>query len=295
MVRNGSSPHILAAVSTAPNVPAPPPADRRRLHVGCRFTHDTSSAVHAMLQVEPRLDGGCRIVSEGWELPAESSVYSDIYGNRCRRTTIPAGRSLIAYDAVVDVPAGVDDVAEGHGFTPAAELPSDTLLFTLPSRYCPSDEMGALAFELFGSVGPGWQQILAVSRWVNSNIHFRYGSSTPTTTAAEVHAAREGVCRDLTHLSVTFCRALGYPTRYTFGYLPDIDVPPNEEVMDFCAWGEVFVGGRWYTIDSRNHGQRRTGRVVVGRGRDALDVAMLTSFGCAPLLDMVVIAEPHEA
>jgi transglutaminase-like putative cysteine protease len=281
-------------LSIAPDVLAQPLAERRRLRVGCRFTHDLPSAVHAMLQVEPRLDGDCRIVSEGWQLPAESSDYSDIYGNRCRRTTIPQGRSLIAYDAIVEAPAGVDDVAEGVGFTPAAELPSETLLYTLPSRYCPSDEMGRLAFELFGGVAPGWAQIVAVSGWVNANIHFRYGSSTPLTTAAEVHAAGEGVCRDLSHLTVTFCRALGYPTRYTFGYLPDIDVVPDGEPMDFCAWAEVFVGGRWYTIDSRNHGQRRTGRVVIGRGRDALDVAMLTTFGAAPLLEMVVIAEPEE-
>ncbi|HEV7679900.1 MAG TPA: transglutaminase family protein [Candidatus Dormibacteraeota bacterium] len=281
-------------MSIAPDVPAQPLAERRRLRVGCRFTHDLPAAVHAMLQVEPRLDGDCRIVSERWELPAQSSDYRDIYGNRCRRTTIPQGRSLIAYDAVVEVPAGVDDVAQDVGFTPAAELPSETLLYTLPSRYCPSDEMGALAFGLFGSVAPGWEQIVAVSGWVNANIRFRYGSSTPLTTAAEVQVAGEGVCRDLSHLTVTFCRALGYPTRYTFGYLPEIDVPPDGEPMDFCAWAEVFVGGRWYTVDSRNHGQRRTGRVVIGRGRDALDVAMLTTFGAAPLLEMLVIAEPHE-
>jgi transglutaminase-like putative cysteine protease len=285
---------MLAVVSIAPDVPAQPPAGRRRLRIGCRFTHDLPSRVHAMLHVEPHPDNERRIVSETWELPGESGVYTDIYGNRCRRTTIPQGRSLIAYDAVVDVTAGVDDVADGVGFTPAAELPSDTLLFTLPSRYCPSDEMGALAFELFANIGPGWEQIVAVSEWVNANISFRYGSSTPLTTAAQVLAAGEGVCRDLTHLTVTLCRALGYPTRYTFGYLPDIDVPPGPDVMDFCAWAEVFLGGRWYTIDSRNHGQRRTGRVVIGRGRDALDVAMITTFGSAPLLDMVVIAEPFE-
>ena len=284
---------MLATVSLAPDVPAQPPAGYRRLRVGCRFTHEMPFAAHAMFQVEPRLDG-CDIVSESWDLPAESTVYIDVYGNRCRRTTIPQGRSVIAYDAVVDVPAGVDGVAEGAGFTPAADLPANALLFTLPSRYCPSDEMGSLAFDLFGSVGPGWEQIVEVSRWVNANIRFRHGSSTPLTTAAQVHETGEGVCRDLTHLTVTFCRALGYATRYTFGYLPDTDATPADEVMDFCAWAEVFVGGDWYTVDSRNHGQRRTGRVVIGRGRDALDVAMLTTFGSAPLLDMVVIAEPLE-
>jgi transglutaminase-like putative cysteine protease len=245
-----------------------------------------------MLQVEPYPDGETGVIVERWQLPGDSTVHSDIYGNRCRRTTLPQGRSLIAYEAVVEVAGGVDDVAEGVGFTLAADLPSETLLYTLPSRYCPSDDMGPLAFDLFANLSPGWEQIVAISAWVHANISFRYGSSTPHTTAAEVHAAREGVCRDLTHLTVTFCRALGYPTRYTFGYMPD--VPPAREVMDFCAWAEVFLGGRWYTIDARNHGQRRTGRVVIGRGRDALDVAMITTFGSAPLLDMVVIAEPLE-
>jgi transglutaminase-like putative cysteine protease len=291
MVRNDSSAHMLAPVSIAPNVPAQPPlAERRRLRVGCRFTHDMPAAAHTMLLVEPRLDGECRVVSEGWELPEESSVYTDIYGNRCRRTTIPQGHSDIAYDAVIDAPAGVDAVAEGAGFTPAAELPSETLLYTLPSRYCPSDEMGALAFDLFGGVGPGWEQIVAVSAWVNANIRFRYGSSTPLTTAAQVHAAREGVCRDLTHLTVTFCRALGYPTRYTFGYLPDIDVPPPDTPMDFCAWFEAYLGDRWWTFDPRNN-TRRIGHMAIARGRDAIDTAMVTTYGTARLETMIVWAD----
>jgi transglutaminase-like putative cysteine protease len=285
---------MLAAVSLAPDVSTSPPPARRRVRVGCRFTHDMPVATHAMFQVEPRVDGDCTVVHESWTLPESSSTYLDLYGNRCRRTTIPAGKSTVGYDAVVDAPAGVDDVAEGVGFSPAASLPSDSLIYTLPSRYVPSDQMATLAFDLFGNLAPGWEQVVAASAWVNANIRFRYGSSTPLTTAADVHAAGEGVCRDLTHLFVTFCRALGYPARYAFGYLPDIDVPPSHELMDFCAWSEVWLGGRWYTVDPRNHGQRRTGRVLIGRGRDALDVAMLTTFGAAPLLDMVVIAEPQE-
>jgi transglutaminase-like putative cysteine protease len=286
---------MLASVTVPPDAAAHPPIDRRRLRIGCRFGYDLPAPVHAVLQVEPHPDDQTRIVSESWQLPGESRVYRDIYGNRCRRLTLPQGSSLIAYDAVVDAPHGVDDVAEGVGFTPAAELPSETLLYTLPSRYCPSDEMSALAFDLFASTRPGWEQVVAISQWVNSNISFRYGSSTRHTTAAQVHAAGEGVCRDLTHLTVTLCRALGFPARYTFGYLPDIDVPPDPAPMDFCAWAEVFLGGRWYTTDSRNHGQRRTGRVVIGRGRDALDVAMITEFGTAPLQNMAVIAEPDAA
>jgi transglutaminase-like putative cysteine protease len=284
---------MLATVTMHPDVAAPPPEGWRRLLVGCRFLHDMPAPTHAVLQVEPHPESGCRIVGETWDIPGGTiSVYSDIYANRCRRVTLPEGPSVLRYDAVVDAPAGVDDVAEGVGFTPAAELPAETLLYTLPSRFCPSDSMGALAFQLFGSATPGWEQIVAISEWVNSNIRFRYGSSTPHTSADQVYAACEGVCRDMTHLTVTFCRALGFPTRYVFGYMPDIGVPPDGAPMDFCAWAEIYLGGRWYTIDARNHGRRRTGRVVIGRGRDALDVAMLTAFGTAPLQNMVVIAEP---
>ena len=60
--------------------------------------------------------------------------------------------------------------------------------------------------------------------------------------------------------------------------------------MDFCAWFEAYLDGRWRTFDPRNN-TPRTGRVVIGRGRDALDVAMVTTYGAAPLHEMTVIAE----
>jgi transglutaminase-like putative cysteine protease len=86
------------------------------------------------------------------------------------------------------------------------------------------------------------------------------------------------------------CRALSIPARYAFGYLPDIGVPPPDDPMDFCAWMEVFLGGRWWTFDPRN-GARRIGRVLIGRGRDALDVAMVSTFGTVELESMLVWAD----
>jgi transglutaminase-like putative cysteine protease len=98
------------------------------------------------------------------------------------------------------------------------------------------------------------------------------------------------VCRDLAHLAVTFCRALNIPARYVFGYLPDIGVPPPYTPMDFCAWMEVYLAGRWWTFDPRNN-EPRIGRVLIGRGRDALDVAMVTTYGSPVLAKMTVWAD----
>jgi transglutaminase-like putative cysteine protease len=127
-------------------------------------------------------------------------------------------------------------------------------------------------------------------QWVHDEVAFGYGASTQITTAADVLATRKGVCRDFAHLFITMCRALGVPARYAFGYLPDIDVDPSDTPMDFCAWSEVFLGDQWWTFDPRNN-QRRTGRVLIGRGRDALDVAMITSFGRTELENMTVWAD----
>jgi transglutaminase-like putative cysteine protease len=263
-----------------------------RVRVGCQFVHRTEAPVHAVLQVEPRLDAGLGIVEERWENdPAvPMSRYVDGFGNLCRRITLPAGDSVLRYSALVELSGNPDPVSIFAGEVPPADLPDDTLTFTLPSRLCPSDELGSLAWELFGDVTPGWPRVQAVCNWVHNEISFGYGTSTSGSTAQDVLQARKGVCRDFAHLAVTFCRALNVPTRYTFGYLPDIGVPPPEDPMDFCAWMEVFLDGSWWTFDPRNN-QRRVGRVLIGRGRDAVDVAMVTTYGPAELVSMEVVAD----
>jgi len=135
--------------------------------------------------------------------------------------------------------------------------------------------------------------VQAICDWIHQNLGFQYGSSSPLTTAADVLAARKGVCRDFAHLAVTFCRAMNIPSRYVFGYLPDIGVPPPPHPMDFCAWTEAWLGDRWWTFDPRNN-RRRIGRVVIGRGRDALDVAMVTTYGAANFKSMTVWADLAE-
>jgi transglutaminase-like putative cysteine protease len=166
----------------------------------------------------------------------------------------------------------------------------DALLYTMPSRYCLSDELFYDAQQLFGDLPRGWSRVQAVNTWVHENITFGYGSSNVSTTAVHVFESRRGVCRDFAQLAITFCRALNIPARYAFGYLPDIEVEPPYAEMDFCAWTEVFLGGRWWMFDPRNN-KRRRGRVTIARGRDALDVAMLTNFGFVNLDAMKVRAD----
>ena len=135
-----------------------------------------------------------------------------------------------------------------------------------------------LAADLFGEVAPGWTRVKTVCDWVNSKVTFGYNFARPTKTALDVFTERTGVCRDFQHLAITFCRCLNIPARYVTGYLGDIRVPPVPVPMDFSAWAEVLLDNRWYTFDAR-HNEPRTGRIVVARGRDATDVALINSFG----------------
>jgi transglutaminase-like putative cysteine protease len=94
----------------------------------------------------------------------------------------------------------------------------------------------------------------------------------------------------MTHLAVTFCRALNIPARYATGYLGDIDADPDPTPMDFSAFYEVYLDGRWWPMDAR-HGRARVGRVLMARGRDATDVALVTSFGSHRLTKFTVVTE----
>ena len=263
-----------------------------RLRVGCEFKYDVSAPTAATVQVRPRSDSTHRLVTETWSTDPEVPVdeYADLYGNPVKRLVMPAGPLTITYDAIVAVPNEPDEDASAIPQPGPEEMPGDLLHFTLPSRYCLSDELMDTAWNLFGQTEPGGARVQAVCDWVHDNIAFQYGSSNPLTTAVDVLHQRKGVCRDLTHLAVTFCRALNIPARYVFGYLPDLYVPPVPDPMDFAAWMEVWLGDRWWTFDPRNN-KRRVGRVLIGRGRDALDVAMITTFGAASFKSMKVWAD----
>ena len=129
----------------------------------------------------------------------------------------------------------------------------------------------------------------AITQWVHDHIAFGYEHARPTKGAYDAYVEGVGVCRDYAHLAIALCRCMNIPARYCTGYLGDIGVPVVG-VMDFSAWFEVYLGGRWYTFDARNN-QPRIGRVLIARGRDATDVAISNTFGRAYLADFRVISE----
>ena len=161
---------------------------------------------------------------------------------------------------------------------PIAALPDEVLHNLMATRYCESDLLGPAAIKLFGGLSPGYSRVAAICDWIQRNVDYRTGSSDTTTTACDVFLRRTGVCRDFAHLGVTFCRALNIPTRYCTGYISDIGMPKPWASMDFCAWMEVYLGGRWHVFDPRNN-VPRSSRVLMARGRDASDVAITTTFG----------------
>lgn len=265
-----------------------------RVHVGCEFVQTAEQAVHAIVQVEPRADIDATVIWESWDdqTVAISTTYNDQYDNLCRRLTFPVGTSVLRYDAHIELSNEFDEYEPSAAEVAPARVPGHALVYAMPSRFCPSDELGTFAFQTFGMIEPGWARVQTICDWVHDNIEFGYANTWSTKTAADVLTSRQGVCRDFAHLAITICRSLNIPARYAFGYMPDvvIDVAETPAVMDFCAWMEVYLGDRWYTFDPRNNTRRR-GRVLIGRGRDALDVAMITSFGALRLDSMTVWAD----
>jgi transglutaminase-like putative cysteine protease len=261
------------------------------LTVGCQFGLHSVQPATAILQVAPTPGPGLSIEAEEWSSTVARHRYVDHYGNLCDRFELPPGDSQINLDAQVVSSFPYDLLLPGTPETPVAELPDEVLSFVMPSRFCLPDELGHEAWQRFGGLEPGWGRVQAIVNYVHGHLEFVRGASNPWTTAADAYRAGQGVCRDFAHLAITFCRALNIPARYVFGYIPNIGVPPGDEPMDFAAWMEAYLDGHWHTFDARNN-TPRVGRVVVGRGRDAVDVALITSFGPVTLTTFEVTAEP---
>lgn len=263
-----------------------------QVRVGCEFEYAADTSVPMVILVRVRREGPQVLLHEALRLEPETPLrdYQDEFGNRHLRLTLPPGRLRFFYDAQVDVPSTPDPIRPSEPVVPVEALPDGVLVYILPSRYVQSDLLVDTAWRLFGETPPTWSRVQSVCDWVHTNIEYRTGSSGPATTALDILEQKAGVCRDFALLAVALCRALNIPARYTFGYLPDIGIEPPDIPMDFHAWFEAYLGGRWYAFDAR-HNQPRIGRVVVGRGRDAVDTALSTSFGVVRLDKMTVWAD----
>jgi transglutaminase-like putative cysteine protease len=218
-----------------------------------------------------------------------SSEYEDSFGNVCTRFVAPVGHLQLYHSTLIEDSGETDAVSPGASQAPVEELPSDVLRYLLASRYCEVDRLLDTAGFLFGNTPFGWARVQAVCDWVHENVTFGYAFASPTKTALDVYSDRRGVCRDFQHLAITFCRCLNIPARYATGYLGDIGIPPAGP-MDFSAWFEAYLDGRWWTFDARNN-VPRIGRVLMATGRDAADVAITTSFGASWLQNFTVVTD----
>jgi transglutaminase-like putative cysteine protease len=250
------------------------------------------TAVIHLLQVHPSRRSDLiepKRVATDPDLPVEE--YYDRFGNHRGRICAPAGALRLFSEAVIRDTGEPDAYAPGAEQLEVRELPVHLLGLLLPSRYCEVDsELMSFAWSHFRQTRPGWERVQAVCDFVHGHLQFDYQRASSDRTALQAFRERVGVCRDFAHLAITLCRCLNIPARYATGYLGDIGVPPVPDPMDFSAWFEVYLQGRWYTFDAR-HNRRRIGRVLIGRGCDAADVPITMSFGKQSLEVFQVVAE----
>jgi transglutaminase-like putative cysteine protease len=244
-----------------------------------------------MLSVHPsRVDKLATPALMLFDPPLPAQDYRDLYGNICTRMAAPAGPFTVSSDFVINDTGLPDAVVPDARQLAVEELPDDALVYLLGSRYCDTDHLSSLAWSLFGEGPSGWARVQAICDYVNSRLTFGYQHASATRTAWEGFREQRGVCRDFAHLAITLCRCMNIPARYCTGYLGDIGIEPVPEPMDFSAWFEAYLGGRWYTFDAR-HNTPRIGRILMARGRDATDVAISTSFGHTRLARFTVFTD----
>ena len=263
-----------------------------RIRAGFEIAYDCPDPVPMMLMLSVHPSRRQDLQTPDWIRTSpmvDVRQYLDGFGNICSRVLAPAGRFVLSSDFVVEDSGAVDDYAPASLQIAADELPDGVTVYLLGSRYCETDRLSDLAWSLFEKTPLGWLRVQAIVDFVHGHIRFGYEHARPTKSAYEAYQEGTGVCRDYAHLAIAFCRCMNIPARYCTGYLGDIGVPVVG-VMDFSAWFEAYLGGRWYTFDARNN-QPRIGRVLIARGRDATDVAITNSFGRANLAGFQVISE----
>ncbi len=216
--------------------------------------------------------------------------YHDTFGNVCGRLTAPAGGVTFRLDALVRDSGIPDPIVPEAQQLPIEQLPDEVLLYLMASRYCETDRLSDLAWSLFKDTKPGWERVQAINTFVHNHVTFGYEHARPTKSAFDVYQEKKGVCRDFAHLAVTLCRCMNIPARYVTGYLGDIGVPIDPEPMDFSGWHQVYLSGQWYTFDAR-HDKPRIGRILMGTGRDAADVALSTTFGHMELAKFHIVTD----
>lgn len=243
------------------------------LRTRCCITFDVSVGTPFILMLRPRSGINQWVARESYTLKPSVPVieYTDNFGNLCQRLVAPHGEFTIHTSADIMTADGID-VMPGAPFNEVQNLPNDVLTYLLPTRYCESDKFITLGQQITALAAPGYDQVAAIVAWIRNHIRFNPDTESFQLSAVEVNYSGEGVCRDLAHLGIALCRGLCIPARMVVGYLHELTP------MDFHAWFEAYVGGRWYTFDPTQT-YPKGGRVTVAYGRDAADVAIFNQFG----------------
>jgi transglutaminase-like putative cysteine protease len=264
-----------------------------RISAGCDIVYDCPQPTPMLLVISPHPSRAIDLVGPhriAFDPPIPSTHYHDSFGNVCTRIVAPAGRLAISTRLVVTDSGATDPVVRDAWQHPVEDLPDEMLIYLLGSHYCDTDRLSDVAWSMFGQGPTGWDRVQAICDFTHNHITFGYEHARATRTASEAFVERKGVCRDYAHLAVTLCRCVNIPARYCTGYLGDIGMPPPYGPMDFAAWFEVYLGGRWHTFDARNN-TPRIGRILMARGRDATDVAIATTFGPCTLSGFTVLTD----
>lgn len=251
------------------------------LQIATRLVYDFAQPSDVLLQVEAAM------------IPEQSVLDARIDISRCEHFARVAahdligeriwlrveGRFTVDYRATVDVHRRIGDIAAMQP-VPFHLLPGETVQYLMASRYCPSDLFEDFVTAEFDHLYGG-AKIAAIRDWIEESFTYTPGSSTSATTALESFVQRKGVCRDYAHVLITLARASGIPARVASVYALGVDP------MDFHAVAEVFLDGEWHLVDATGMARARD-MAKIGVGRDAADIAFLTSYGLAEFYEQSV-------
>ena len=246
------------------------------LTIAVDLDYDVPTPCDVLLQIEAA-DGGDQVVSGATIDLSPSAILTRISGDADIGTRIwlrPTDRLHCQYRATVTVnrrASALDQLAAD----PPHCLSADIVSYLMPSRYCASDLFHSFVDAEFAGVAGG-AKVAAMRDWIADSFTYVAGSSGAQTSALDSFVQRQGVCRDYAHVLITLCRAATIPARFASVFAAAVDPP------DFHAVAEVYLAGAWHLVDATGMATA-DGMAVIGVGRDAADVAFMTSYGAVAM------------